>query len=576
MLKTSQEVRAVVAALGRGGLSAPVELMAVPPLGRGSLSIDADAEPSAAALFRTAACGHVLHGFGTVFREQYQYTTDKVTGATVAPHDLEQLLLGDETRHAASDAVYFATAPSTRPDAFLSHTWADSALLKYLALCYRTNLGRAVLASWATWAAIVLTLVGTHAWDVTALGGIAWLKFAFLGAPSTVFFATFFFGHAVMSALAPLGLGREEQWWLDKLCIHQTREAWKLAGVQMLPTFVQSSDRLVLLWSESYFSRLWCACEMATFLSTHRPHAVDVQPLWLAPWVLSTIVVDIGCGFLVQLLMPGNGVLPPIAAWNAAFGTFGTVPAAAIAMGFGYAPSIVPNLVAFRAKAQAHRRMLGQLDEFKLSACHCAVESDRGHVEAHIAKLFGSHADPIEAFEAMVRRDFKRVVVSKVGTGASRMPLSLALLPFLPLYWSSANDIFGCDGAACAQNAAVEGFDSAWQLVLAAAGAWAFMLLCASPFTYPFIFWALERTEQLEGAWARNLAGAAAIFSAFFFIMGAAGGVGATCAYQVVGTCGADSWWVLALVAAIVSSLGGLSWLFLERGPVHDDHSCGE
>jgi len=248
VLKTSQEVRAVVAALGRGGLSAPVELMAVPPLGRGSLSIDADAEPSAAALFRTAACGHVLHGFGTVFREQYQYTTAKVTGATVAPHDLEQLLLGDETRHAASDAVYFATAPSTRPDAFLSHTWADSALLKYLALCYRTNLGRAVLASWATWAAIVLTLVGTHAWDVTALGGIAWLKFAFLGAPSTVFFATFFFGHAVMSALAPLGLGREEQWWLDKLCIHQTREAWKLAGVQMLPTFVQSSDRLVLLW----------------------------------------------------------------------------------------------------------------------------------------------------------------------------------------------------------------------------------------------------------------------------------------------------------------------------------------
>ena len=369
------------------------------------------------------------------------------------------------------------------------------------------------------------TLIGTHGWDSTALGGIAWLNFAFLGVPSFVFFATFFFGHAVVSAL---GLGREEQWWLDKLCIRQTREAWKLAGVQMLPTFVQSSDRLVLLWSESYFSRLWCACEMATFLSTHHPHAVDVQPLWLAPWMLSTIAVDIGCGFLVQLLMPGNGVLPPVADWNAAFGTFGTVPAAAIAMGFGYAPSILPNLIAFRAKAQAHRRMIEQLDEFTLGACLCAVESDRAHVEAHIAKLFGAHADPIEAFEAMVRKDFKSVVVSKVGTGASGMPLSLALLPFLPLYWSSANDIFGCDGAACAQNAADEGFDSGLQLVLAAAGAWAFMLSLTS-FTYPFIFWALERTEQLEGAWARNLAGAAAIFFAFFVIMGAASGVGATC-----------------------------------------------
>ena len=519
-------------------------------------AIEIDGEPSDASLFRAAGCGHVLSGFGAVFQEQYQYTTTKATGATIRV--LEQHLLGDETRHEAADAVYFATAPCPRPDAFLSHTWADSALLKYLALCYRTNLRRAVLASWVTWAAIVLTLIGTHGWDLTALGGIAWLNFAFLGVPSFVFFATFFFGHAVVSAL---GLGREEQWWLDKLCIHQTREAWKLAGVQMLPTFVQSSDRLVLLWSESYFSRLWCACEMATFLSTHHPHAVDVQPLWLAPWMLSTIAVDIGCGFLVQLLMPGNGVLPPVADWNAAFGTFGTVPAAAIAMGFGYAPSILPNLIAFRAKAQAHRRMIEQLDEFTLGACLCAVESDRAHVEAHIAKLFGAHADPIEAFEAMVRKDFKSVVVSKVGTGASGMPLSLALLPFLPLYWSSANDIFGCDGAACAQNAAVEGFDSGLQLVLAAAGAWAFMLSLTS-FTYPFIFWALERTEQLEGAWARNLAGAAAIFFAFFVIMGAASGVGATCSYQVVGTYGADPWWVAALSAAVLASFCGMGWLF--------------
>ena len=41
------------------------------------------------------------------------------------------------------------------------------------------------------------------------------------------------------------------------MCIHQTRDAWKLAGVNLLPEVVEKSDQLIMLWSEGYFSRLW-------------------------------------------------------------------------------------------------------------------------------------------------------------------------------------------------------------------------------------------------------------------------------------------------------------------------------
>eukprot|EP00929_Paragymnodinium_shiwhaense_P033349 TRINITY_DN18325_c0_g1_i1.p1 TRINITY_DN18325_c0_g1~~TRINITY_DN18325_c0_g1_i1.p1 ORF type:complete len:453 (+),score=43.57 TRINITY_DN18325_c0_g1_i1:783-2141(+) len=53
---------------------------------------------------------------------------------------------------------------------------------------------------------------------------------------------------------------------LDKLCIHQTDEEKKSAGVLALGMFLRHSERLVCLWSPRYFCRLWCAYEWATWL----------------------------------------------------------------------------------------------------------------------------------------------------------------------------------------------------------------------------------------------------------------------------------------------------------------------
>lgn len=503
-----------------------------------------ESDPSADQLFRTAPSSLLLSGFGDIFREQYQFATSAFSAAkrrasvTALPpnvarstHDMteaaEKIGVVAGNKHAHADSVYFMTLLSTKADAFLSHTWMDSAFLKYLALCYTLNLQHAVIAGWIAWFVIILGLLATHDWDVTSMGGLSSMKHLFLLGPAGVFFLAFFFAHTI--------IGNDKQWWLDKMCIHQTRDKWKLAAVHALPDFVATSDNLIMLWSEVYFSRLWCCCELATFLATHSAADIIVQPLWLAPWVLSTIGTDVFCGYFVAYLL--ETTFP----WfTETYGTWGPVPALAFTFGVGYAPSLVPNLIAFRAKARAHKHLLAQLHGFSLANCKCTVESDRAHVESHITKLYISHDKPIRAFEATVREDFLKVVVDSIGAGSS-MPLSLALLPFLPLFWSSMFDIFACDGGPCAEIAPLEGFAKPWELVAGIAVAWFFCMVMCFPSIYPFIFWGLGYTEEFSNLWKRNVGGAFVIVSTFT-IAGGVVGIGSTMGYAMIATHGDPVW----------------------------------
>ncbi|CAE7210572.1 unnamed protein product, partial [Symbiodinium microadriaticum] len=63
----------------------------------------------------------------------------------------------------------------------------------------------------------------------------------------------------------------------------------KQRGILNLPGFLLSSEKLVILWSEHYFSRLWCVFEMATYLKDpsgrERTQIIPVKTgalLWLS------------------------------------------------------------------------------------------------------------------------------------------------------------------------------------------------------------------------------------------------------------------------------------------------------
>ncbi|CAE7466998.1 unnamed protein product [Symbiodinium microadriaticum] len=94
---------------------------------------------------------------------------------------------------------------------------------------------------------------------------------------------------------------------LDKLCIAQSPEQAELKkkGILGLAAFLNHSKRLVVLWSPRYFSRLWCAYEIAAFLTDHNKHKhILIMPVhagititsafFFFSWVTSSLLIVLG------------------------------------------------------------------------------------------------------------------------------------------------------------------------------------------------------------------------------------------------------------------------------------------
>jgi len=63
--------------------------------------------------------------------------------------------------------------------------------------------------------------------------------------------------------------------WIDKLCINQESDETKAAGVAGFKRFLGQCDRMVAFISPSYFTRLWCVYELASFTKKHGMHESD-------------------------------------------------------------------------------------------------------------------------------------------------------------------------------------------------------------------------------------------------------------------------------------------------------------
>ena len=55
-----------------------------------------------------------------------------------------------------------------------------------------------------------------------------------------------------------------------KACIHLSDEKQKRRGILAMAGFLGHSDRLVMLWTTRYFTRLWCVFEVVTWLRIGR------------------------------------------------------------------------------------------------------------------------------------------------------------------------------------------------------------------------------------------------------------------------------------------------------------------
>mmetsp|Transcript_45885 Transcript_45885/g.102893 ORF Transcript_45885/g.102893 Transcript_45885/m.102893 type:complete len:555 (+) Transcript_45885:44-1708(+) len=150
-------------------------------------------------------------------------------------------------------------------DAFLSHDWASSRILKFVSLLIVFNSRAAFFTS------LVISIIVGFLRAYGILPNQIWT----VAFGHAAYFVVFFFWQRLRAFLCgPLMV------FLDKLCIAQHDEGLKLKGIFSLPGFLLSSKRLVVLWSPRYFSRLWCTFEIATFLKDpNNKRRIEFMPL---------------------------------------------------------------------------------------------------------------------------------------------------------------------------------------------------------------------------------------------------------------------------------------------------------
>eukprot|EP00929_Paragymnodinium_shiwhaense_P075332 TRINITY_DN38508_c0_g1_i2.p1 TRINITY_DN38508_c0_g1~~TRINITY_DN38508_c0_g1_i2.p1 ORF type:complete len:377 (-),score=32.56 TRINITY_DN38508_c0_g1_i2:925-2055(-) len=207
-------------------------------------------------------------------------------------------------------------------DDFISHDWATKRRKKFQTLCMIYN-GLAA----AGWSCLGSALAGlcqmAYAASARASDGSDSPIFPYCGARLVgviVFVIIFLDWQRLRRPCHP------PQWlFVDKLCINQMDEQLKAEGILSLAGFLRHTNRIVVLWTPRYFTRLWCTFELAAWFHKNGGTlrntefcpvelVATVPALTLSQLVYSLILT------LCQLILPF--AYPLVAAMSIAVGAF--------------------------------------------------------------------------------------------------------------------------------------------------------------------------------------------------------------------------------------------------------------
>jgi len=238
-------------------------------------------------------------------------------------------------------------------------------------------------------------------------------------------------------------------------------------------------------------------------------HALDFQPLWLAPWVLAMqlcSVVGITIAGMLLFLVPAMGELFENQLHYPSSLSKLLMQGIGIGAAFwvGMLPAVVPTYLCLTSKINVHERMLRQTESYTLADAKCAVESDRLLVEKQVEQLFRARPrlglvpnqptqDAIARFDRFVRTDLKDQIARRIGR-PEQISYKLAVLVNLPLLFASLANTLDCDGGACEESAQREGYSSTAQLMLTTLACWIHCILFVYPSTFPMMLCLLQRS----------------------------------------------------------------------------------
>jgi len=313
--------------------------------------------------------------------------------------------------------LYAKSQPVKKLDFFISHSWRDDRFGKILALWIHSNLHFAMAVS--TTVAVscaVLARVDILPRHQPESSGVAFFPWAlFLG--SVTFFWALACSHHVHVYLW------DKSYFLDKFCVHQTDLDLKQRGVTSFAAFVGCANRVLLLWSPQYFTRLWCTLEVAALVKANsgKPLPLDFLPLQLAKisfisWVLYSVTMSI-----VQTNRQLNHLIPDLAF---------------ICLVMAVASYLL--VVSLRQYGRARQALEMQLRTFAVQEADCFSSSDRRAVEKALLRWFAN----LDVCNKHIREGVSDQVLQALGSEV-HYPMKM-LLPIVMInFFSEADYIAG-------------------------------------------------------------------------------------------------------------------------------------
>lgn len=283
-------------------------------------------------------------------------------------------------------STYESLAHVSHVDVFISHSWSCPPLMKWLAVCHYLNLDLAMALSGfvCILSATILVLSAGSIDAVAAVQPRHWLFIVLLCCPTVVFLIAYVCGH----------WHYRKTFWVDQVCVDQRNPLVKSQTLQALPAFIAQSAQMLVIWDESYFTRLWCNYELAVFLkATGSDCTMYVVPSWMPLWILAVFVTmcTLCFSYAGQPLKDMTSELNTtsiLAFWIQHWVTYA---GPYIWLLFLAAPP-VSSFCLF--KLHRHKQMLDQMAAFDLRSAKCTLESDRTLIHDQVLDLFDEALEP--------------------------------------------------------------------------------------------------------------------------------------------------------------------------------------
>jgi len=309
---------------------------------------------------------------------------------------------------AGSEETFGLSEQVDRIHEFISHNWSTGRWEKTLVLMLHYNLNTAIGAAFLTSIALLITSMFFEIFGLPRWGdhNISHYSCRWLG--NIAFYAFLFAGHHL--PVSPKHI------FLDKTCICQTDDDLKQKGIASLSAFLMHSDNMLVVYSDTYFKKLWTVYEFAVFLSLHEHGRVTiihtaVPKLLLACMAFSTI--------------------------------FSSLPLRSSYAGlFPYAIIICFWWVGFRIWSRECVKMHDAVKSSRVKDAKCFVEADRAFVNNNIALFMkamyhvsrdASEDEALEAFDSLMHDKGPQMILDSFGRNHLRywwtiaMALSLSL-----------------------------------------------------------------------------------------------------------------------------------------------------